>query len=142
MHEAGPRGSDRSNVLPHTTVSPRAPAPQQLGGDSAPLGIVCKQVCTVECATNGVVTPGEIRDPDLRNEFRGTGIAAKHELETMVLDLTQPDLGLSVVKVMVPGLAHHWPRLAPGRLYDVPVAMGWLRAPREEAELTHVAIPI
>ena len=31
-----------------------------------------------------------------------------------------------MVKVLVPGLRHFWARFAPGRLYDVPVAMGRL----------------
>jgi ribosomal protein S12 methylthiotransferase accessory factor len=35
----------------------------------------------------------------------------------------------------VPGLRHFWARFAPGRLYDVPVAMGWLERPVPEAEL-------
>ncbi|HYH95731.1 YcaO-like family protein, partial [Hyalangium sp.] len=55
--------------------------------------------------------------------------------ETLVLDQTRPDIGLSAVKVIVPGLRHFWPRLGPGRLYDVPVRMGWLRQAREEGEL-------
>lgn len=61
-------------------------------------------------------------------------------LETLVLDLTQPDIDLSVVKVMVPGLRHMWRRTAPGRLYDVPVKMGWLDKPLREEELNPVSI--
>jgi len=56
-------------------------------------------------------------------------------LETLVLDLTQPDVGLPVVKVMVPGLRHFWRRTAPGRLYDVPIKMGWLPKKNSEQEL-------
>jgi ribosomal protein S12 methylthiotransferase accessory factor len=56
-------------------------------------------------------------------------------LELLVLDLTRPDIGLPVVKVIVPGLRHFWNRFAPGRLYDVPVELGWLPAARLEAEL-------
>jgi hypothetical protein len=52
-----------------------------------------------------------------------------------VLDQTRPDTGLHVVKVFVPGLRHFWPRLAPGRLYDVPVGMGWLAKPLTEDQL-------
>ena len=62
-------------------------------------------------------------------------LARKHGLEVLVLDQTRPDIGLSVVKVMVPGLRHFWARFAPGRLYDVPVQMGWLPNPRTEDEL-------
>ncbi|MFC3575177.1 TOMM precursor leader peptide-binding protein [Streptomyces yaanensis] len=50
-------------------------------------------------------------------------------LELLVLDQTRPDLELPVVKVVVPGLRHFWARLAPGRLYDVPVALGRLERP-------------
>ena len=60
---------------------------------------------------------------------------AARGMEMLVLDQTHPDIGLPVVKVVVPGLRHFWPRFGPGRLYDVPVAMGWLAAPRAEAEL-------
>src|SRR5713101_10071736 len=56
-------------------------------------------------------------------------IVEEKGLETLVLDQTRPDTGLHVVKVFVPGLRHFWPRFGPGRLYDVPVSMGWLAAP-------------
>lgn len=60
--------------------------------------------------------------------------------ELLVLDQTQPDIGLSVAKVMVPGLRHFWKRYGPGRLYDVPVAMGWRPAPTAEADLNPIGI--
>ncbi|HLP44618.1 MAG TPA: TOMM precursor leader peptide-binding protein [Candidatus Kapabacteria bacterium] len=66
--------------------------------------------------------------------------AAKHGLETMVVDMTRPDVGLNVVKVIVPGLRHFWKRLAPGRLYDIPVKMGWLKRSLKEEELNAVAL--
>jgi ribosomal protein S12 methylthiotransferase accessory factor len=56
-------------------------------------------------------------------------------MEMLVLDLTRADAGMPVAKVIVPGLRHFWARFAPGRLYDVPVAMGWLERPVPEAEL-------
>jgi ribosomal protein S12 methylthiotransferase accessory factor len=65
-------------------------------------------------------------------------IAASRGLETLVLDQTRPDIGLSVVKVIVPGLRHFWARFAPGRLYDVPVQMGWLPAPLTEEQLNPI----
>jgi ribosomal protein S12 methylthiotransferase accessory factor len=65
-------------------------------------------------------------------------IAANHGLETLVLDQTRPDIGLSVVKVIVPGLRHFWCRFAPGRLYDVPVQMGWLSTPLKEEQLNPI----
>ncbi|MGH7962347.1 MAG: TOMM precursor leader peptide-binding protein, partial [Candidatus Binatia bacterium] len=59
-------------------------------------------------------------------------LARANELEMFVLDQTRPDTGLAVVKVIVPGLRHFWPRFRPGRLYDVPVRMGWLQTPLTE----------
>jgi ribosomal protein S12 methylthiotransferase accessory factor len=59
----------------------------------------------------------------------------RHSLEVLVADQTRPDIGLPVVKVLVPGLRHFWPRYAPGRLYDVPVHLGWLAAPTAEEDL-------
>jgi ribosomal protein S12 methylthiotransferase accessory factor len=59
-------------------------------------------------------------------------------MEVLVLDQTRPEIGLPVAKVMVPGLRHFWARLAPGRLYDVPVRMGWLARPFAEHELNPI----
>ena len=64
--------------------------------------------------------------------------SAGHEL--LVLDQTRPDVGLPVVKVIAPGLRHFWPRFAPGRLFDVPVELGWLDRPTPEEELNTVGI--
>jgi ribosomal protein S12 methylthiotransferase accessory factor len=61
-------------------------------------------------------------------------------MEMIVLDQTRPEVGLPVVKVMVPGLRHFWPRFAPGRLYDVPVRLNWLSRPLTEEELNPVAM--
>ena len=61
-------------------------------------------------------------------------------METLVLDQTRPDIGLSVVRVVVPGLRHFWRRLAPGRLYDVPQELGWLDTPAPEDALNPVSM--
>ncbi|HVV81730.1 MAG TPA: YcaO-like family protein, partial [Kofleriaceae bacterium] len=66
--------------------------------------------------------------------------AAARDLEVLVLDQTRPDLALSAVKVLVPGLRHFWPRLGPGRLYDVPVALGRRAAPLAEEQLNPVPL--
>ena len=59
--------------------------------------------------------------------------AASVGCDVLVHDLTRPDVGFPVVKVIVPGLRHFWRRLGPGRLYDVPPRLGWVeRAPSEE----------
>jgi ribosomal protein S12 methylthiotransferase accessory factor len=59
-------------------------------------------------------------------------------MELMVLDQTRPDIGLPVVKVMVPGMRHFWARLAPGRLYDVPVRLGRQPHPTSYEELNPI----
>ena len=78
---------------------------------------------------------------DLRDDVRAClARAAAARLEVLVLDQTRPDLGLCAVKVVVPGLRHFWPRLGPGRLYDVPVALGHLAAPLAEDQLNPVPL--
>jgi oxazoline/thiazoline synthase len=57
-----------------------------------------------------------------------------------VLDQTRTDIGLPVVRVVVPGMRSFWRRLAPGRLYDVPVQLGWLERPLPEDELNPIAM--
>lgn len=56
-------------------------------------------------------------------------------LEAWWMDLTRRDIGLPVVRTVVPGLRHFWNRFAPGRLYDVPLALGWVRDAYGEDDL-------
>lgn len=58
----------------------------------------------------------------------------------IVLDQTRPDLELNVARVLVPGMRHFWRRLGPGRLYDVPVALGWRTEPALEEELNPTSV--
>jgi ribosomal protein S12 methylthiotransferase accessory factor len=67
-------------------------------------------------------------------------LVSERGLEMLVLDQTRPDIGLPVVKVIVPGMRHFWARLAPGRLYDVPVALGWLPEPTNESALNPIPV--
>lgn len=67
-------------------------------------------------------------------------LVAARGLEMLVLDLTRADARMPVAKVVVPGLRHFWARFAPGRLYDVPVTMGWLERPLSEDELNPVPV--
>jgi oxazoline/thiazoline synthase len=62
------------------------------------------------------------------------------DFEMLVLDQTRPDIGMPVVKVIIPGLRHCHARLAPGRLYKAPVSLGWLSAPLTEEELNPIPI--
>ncbi len=63
-------------------------------------------------------------------------------LEACVVDKTRPDLDISVAHAVVPGMRHFWPRFAPGRLYDVPVALGWLDQPIAEERLNPVPLTL
>jgi len=76
---------------------------------------------------------------DLRDDvLRCQALVERLGMEMLVLDQTRPDIGLPVVKVIVPGLRHFWARFAPGRLYDVPVRLGWRERPAAEAELNPI----
>jgi ribosomal protein S12 methylthiotransferase accessory factor len=63
-------------------------------------------------------------------------VARRHKLDFLVLDQTRPDIEVPVARVIVPGLRHFYRRFAPGRLYDVPVKLGWRDQPLPESELT------
>jgi oxazoline/thiazoline synthase len=63
-------------------------------------------------------------------------IARRAGLDFLVLDQTRPDVGVPVVRVIVPGLRHFYRRFGPGRLYDVPVKLGLRDRPMPEDELT------
>jgi bacteriocin biosynthesis cyclodehydratase domain-containing protein len=65
-------------------------------------------------------------------------LVERQGLEMLVLDQTRPEIGLPVVKVIVPGLRHFWARFAPGRLYQAPVKLGWLEQPVAEEDLNPI----
>lgn len=73
---------------------------------------------------------------DLRDDIEAITEAVRERgMELLVLDQTRPDVGLPVVKVIVPGMRHFWARFAPGRLYDVPVRLSRIAAPTPYEEL-------
>lgn len=104
------RGADEAYLYPSGTV---APPPPPLAGTAETFGELVEW-----CAA----------------------LVAARGMEMLVTDLTHPDIALPVAKVSVPGLRHFWPRFAPGRLYDVPVAMGWRESPRKEEALNPVPL--
>jgi ribosomal protein S12 methylthiotransferase accessory factor len=76
---------------------------------------------------------------DVAEDVRaGQALVERLGLEMLVLDQTRPEIGLPVVKVIVPGLRHFWARFAPGRLYDAPVRLGWLDRPLSEEDLNPI----
>lgn len=67
-------------------------------------------------------------------------IAKETDLEVLVQDQTRPDIGMPVCRVVVPGLRHFWRRLGPGRLYTVPVKLGWQLEPTPEDQMNSYSI--
>ena len=61
-------------------------------------------------------------------------------MEFLVLDQTRPDIGMPVARVIVPGMRHFWARFAPGRLFEVPVSMGWREDPLSEDHLNPIPV--
>jgi len=67
-------------------------------------------------------------------------LVEKLGMEFLVLDQTRAEAGLSAVKVIVPGMRHYWRRLGPGRLYQVPVRLGWLESAKREEDLNPLSL--
>jgi ribosomal protein S12 methylthiotransferase accessory factor len=79
------------------------------------------------------------RSDDLKDDVLFCqALVERQGMEMLVLDQTRPEIGLPVVKVIVPGLRHFWTRFAPGRLYDVPVQLGWLPRALTEEQLNPI----
>ncbi|MER5917548.1 TOMM precursor leader peptide-binding protein [Streptomyces sp. NPDC001982] len=69
-------------------------------------------------------------------------LVTRHGMDLLVLDQTRPDVGIPVVKVVVPGLRPFYARFGPGRLYDVPVRLGHRDRPALFEELNPVPLPV
>jgi ribosomal protein S12 methylthiotransferase accessory factor len=81
----------------------------------------------------------DLSSDDLRQDvLTSQRLVEERGMEMLVLDQTRLDIGLPVAKVIVPGMRHFWTRFGPGRLYEVPVKLGWLETPTPEAELNPV----
>ncbi|MFF2477910.1 TOMM precursor leader peptide-binding protein [Streptomyces sp. NPDC058066] len=63
-----------------------------------------------------------------------------HGMELLILDQTRPDVGLPVVKVIIPGMRHFWARFAPGRLFDIPVELGHRTHPLPYEEINPIPL--
>ncbi len=82
-----------------------------------------------------------VNNEDLRDDIKlCQQIVEQKGMEMLVLDQTRPDIGLRVVKVIVPGMRHFWKRLAPGRLYEVPVQLGWVKEAMTEEMLNPIPV--
>lgn len=82
--------------------------------------------------------PNQASDDQLVDVMTCVARAAALGLDTLFLDQTRGDVGLPTAKIVMPGARHFWARLASGRLYDVPVRLGWLPAALTEGELNPI----
>ena len=53
-------------------------------------------------------------------------------------NFTAETIGFPVAKVFIPGMRHFWPRFAPGRLFEVPVELGYLDQATSESDLNEI----
>lgn len=78
---------------------------------------------------------------DMREDIEAAhALVRAHGMEFLILDQTRPDVGLPVVKVIIPGMRHFWARFAPGRLYDMPVRLGRRTHPLRFEEINPVPL--
>ncbi len=96
--------------------------------------------------TSGAARRGKLDYPvpdtsDTREDVEHCrALVEARDMEFLVLDQTRPDIGMPVVRVIVPGMRHFWARLAPGRLFDVPVSMGWRGTTLSEDQLNPIPV--
>jgi oxazoline/thiazoline synthase len=92
-----------------------------------------------QLAASHAGTHRDLSSDDLLDDIRlAQRIVESRGMEVLVLNQTRPDIELPVYKVMVPGLRHFWARFGLGRLYDVPVDLGWLDEPTPERALNPI----
>ncbi len=121
---------------------------QSVNGNAADLDTeLASWLAEARVDNNPYLLPGDFPKSELQgfsmiahDDFRDDvlycrSLVEKRGMEMLVLDQTRPDIGIPVVKVVVPGLRHFWARFASGRLYDIPVASGWLPMPTTEDDL-------
>ncbi len=96
-------------------------------------------------ATQSFLVPLEFRNPPPESQsghFWSVAYLVERlesvGLRTYAVDHSRPEVLTRVVRAVVPGMRHIWNRRAPGRLYDVPVKLGWISTPFDEADLNPV----
>ncbi len=107
----------------------------------------------VNCENNSYLQPNENLPKSTKNSYKFTHrpdfkddiehftqILKAKNLELLVKDMTRPDIKMPVAQVKVPGLRHFWSRLANGRLYNVPVAMGKLSEPTHPSQVNPIPV--
>lgn len=90
---------------------------------------------------NGICLPTKLH-PESNDFLSDINLCLKilrqKQLEVFLLDLTNPDIRFNTARVIIPGLRHFWSRLGQGRLYDIPVSLGWLDKPLLESEMNPI----
>lgn len=91
--------------------------------------------------TAGMAGWPSLRSDNLQDDVQqAVDLVRGRGLEMLIVNQTRPDVGLPVVKVIVPGMRPFWPRYGRGRLYTVPVTLGWLPRSTAEEELNPVPL--
>ncbi len=137
--------TELNQILP-AVLSANADGSTQYAPSADPLAVDWWKIATLE--NQPYLVPDETIAPKLCGDYPKAWsddllddvmnckqITEKHGMEMLILDQTRPDIGLKVVKVIVPGMRHFWKRLGSGRLYEVPVQWRWLKEPLAENQL-------
>lgn len=143
--------AEMNQLMPAMVDAGRGGPDERLGCEDDPDATLWFQHATV--ANQPYLLPNPSVRPRTPTDFRYTprpdladdidGIKRRLDelgMELLVLDQTRPDIGLPVVKIIVPGMRHFWARFAPGRLYDVPVKLGLRSEPTPYEELNPIPL--
>jgi len=88
-----------------------------------------------------LLAAGNAPPSDVMNGSVADHLAARG-LHPSYIDLTRPEIDVPVARAVVPGLRHYGRRFAPGRLFEVPVRLGWLPRTRTEVDLNPYLCPL
>ncbi len=91
-----------------------------------------------KCAKQLSNYPNFVKDDIKENILLCQKIVESKNMEMLVLNQTRLEIGLPVVRVIVPGLRHFWNRFAPGRLYDIPYQLGFMDEKIREEDLNPI----
>jgi len=95
------------------------------------------------CVPEGVVDLGSYTRPkvtDLKDAVeRCVRAVSDKGMDMIVLDHSRPEIDFAAARVVVPGMRHFWARFRPGRLFQAPVEMGWMKKPLTETEVNPIA---
>ncbi|MFD0306844.1 TOMM precursor leader peptide-binding protein [Streptomyces sp. NPDC127119] len=134
--------TELNQMLPPLTGGPPGGGTAYTGDDPEALAwfrhaTTANQPYLLPAARRSARPPAALRPPADAAAQAGAlvELLRRHGLDVLVLDQTRPDVGLPVAKVLIPGLRPHWAGFGPGRLFDVPVALGRLARPTDFTEL-------